>query len=293
MLRAEAHTRTGLTAGLLVGPASFFVAITLLVPVAILFRYSLNAFVPGQFMVDALTAENYLKFFSDSYYTNILIRTIRVATICTLICFVLGFPLAYVLARTQSRFKNIFIILVVLPLFVGNAVRAAGWMASLGNKGFFNQMLMSLGIITKPIEIMYTETAVLIGIIAVNLPYMVLTLQSVIEGIPPVIEEAAFSLGANPAKMAQRVLWPLALPGVLAGGILTFILAMNAYATPVLLGGPKFQMMGPLVYGQFAQQNNWPFGAAISFVLMSATIILMLSANRLLRQRHMVASSKG
>ena len=93
--------------------------------------------------------------------------------------------------------------------------------------------------------------------------------------------------------MAQRVLWPLALPGVLAGGILTFILAMNAYATPVLLGGPKFQMMGPLVYGQFAQQNNWPFGAAISFVLMSATIILMLSANRLLRQRHMVASSKG
>jgi len=244
-------------------------------------------------MVDALTAENYLKFFSDSYYTNILIRTIRVATICTLICFVLGFPLAYVLARTQSRFKNIFIILVVLPLFVGNAVRAAGWMASLGNKGFFNQLLMSLGIITKPIEIMYTETAVLIGIIAVNLPYMVLTLQSVIEGIPPVIEEAAFSLGANPAKMAQRVLWPLALPGVLAGGILTFILAMNAYATPVLLGGPKFQMMGPLVYGQFAQQNNWPFGAAISFVLMSATIILMLSANRLLRQRHMVASSKG
>ena len=290
MLRAEAHTGAGLTAGLLVGPASLFVAITLLVPVAILFRYSLNAFVPGQFMVDALTAENYLKFFSDSYYTNILIRTIRVATICTLICFVLGFPLAYVLARTQSRFKNIFIILVVLPLFVGNAVRAAGWMASLGNKGFFNQMLMSLGIITKPIEIMYTETAVLIGIIAVNLPYMVLTLQSVIEGIPPVIEEAAFSLGANPAKMAQRVLWPLALPGVLAGGILTFILAMNAYATPVLLGGPKFQMMGPLVYGQFAQQNNWPFGAAISFVLMSATIILMLSANRLLRQRHMVAS---
>lgn len=136
MLRTEAHTRAGLTAGLLVGPASLFVAITLLVPVAILFRYSLNAFVPGQFMVDALTAENYLKFFSDSYYTNILIRTIRVATICTLICFVLGFPLAYVLARTQSRFKNIFIILVVLPLFVGNAVRAAGWMASLGNKGF-------------------------------------------------------------------------------------------------------------------------------------------------------------
>ena len=292
MLQADSQKGSGLTAGLLLGPATLFVAITLLVPTAILFRYSLNAFVPGQFMVDALTLENYVKFFSDSYYTNVLLRTVRVATICTLVCFIFGFPLAYVLARTQSRFKNIFIILVVLPLFVGNAVRAAGWMASLGNKGFFNQMMMSLGLIDKPIEIMYTETAVLIGIVAVNLPYMVLTLQSVIEGISPMIEEAAFSLGANPMKMARRVLLPLALPGLLAGGILTFILAMNAYATPVLLGGPKFQMMGPLVYGQFAQQNNWPFGGAISFVLMSATIILMLSANHLVQRRYLVVPAK-
>lgn len=286
MLDPQARQGAGLTAALLVGPATLFVVVSLLVPIAILFRYSLNAFVPGQFMIEALTLENYVKFFSDSYYLNVLLRTIRVATICTFICFVFGFPLAYVLARSQSRFKNILIILVVLPLFVGNAVRAAGWMVSLGNKGFFNQMMMSLGIINVPIEIMYTEAAVLIGIIAVNLPYMVLTLQSVIEGISPMIEEAAFSLGANPVKMAVRVLWPLALPGVLAGGILTFILAMNAYATPVLLGGPKFQMMGPLVYGQFAQQNNWPFGGAISFVLMSATIVLMFSANHLVQRRY-------
>ncbi len=280
------QNRTGLTAALLVGPATLFVALTLLVPIAILFRYSLNAFVPGQFMVDALTIDNYVKFFSDSYYTNVLLRTVRVAAVCTVVCLVFGFPLAYVLARTQSRFKNIFIILVVLPLFVGNAVRAAGWMVSLGNKGFFNQLLMTLGVIQEPVEIMYTEAAVLIGIIAVNLPYMVLTLQSVIEGIAPDIEEAAFSLGANPLRMAMRVLWPLALPGFLTGGILTFILAMNAYATPVLLGGPKFQMMGPLVYGQFAQQNNWPFGGAIAFILMSATVLLMLSANYLVQRRY-------
>lgn len=284
--------RTGLTAALLVGPATVFVALTLLVPIAILFRYSLNAFVPGQFMVDALTIESYVKFFSDSYYTNVLLRTVRIATVCTVVCLVFGFPLAYVLARTQSRFKNILIILVVVPLFVGNAVRAAGWMVSLGNKGFFNQLLMSLGVIQEPVEIMYTEAAVLIGIIAVNLPYMVLTLQSVIEGIAPDIEEAAFSLGASPLRMARRVLWPLALPGVLAGCILTFILAMNAYATPVLLGGPKFQMMGPLVYGQFAQQNNWPFGGAIAFILMSATIILMLSANFLLQRRYSAAPTR-
>jgi putative spermidine/putrescine transport system permease protein len=256
------------------------------VPIAILFRYSLNAFVPGKFMVDALTIENYVKFFTDPFYLAVLWRTLRVAVFCTVSCLIFGFPLAYVLARTQSRYKNLLIIAVVLPLFVGNAVRAAGWMTALGNKGFFNAMLMKFGLIDKPLEIMYTETAVLIGIVAVNLPFMVLTLQSVIEGISRSVEEAAFSLGAGPATMTRRVLFPLAMPGILAGTILTFILAMNAYATPVLLGGPKFQMMGPLVYGQFAQQNNWPFGGAISFILMTATILLTMTANLLVQRRY-------
>ena len=131
--------------------------------------------------------------------------------------------------------------LVVLPLFVGNAVRAAGWMTLFGSKGFLNVTLMQLGIITQPLQIMFTEGAVIAGIIAVNLPYMVLTLQSVIEGINRNVEEAAFSLGAGPWTMFRRVLLPLALPGILAGTILTFILGMNAYATPVLLGGPQIQ----------------------------------------------------
>jgi putative spermidine/putrescine transport system permease protein len=115
---------------------------------------------------------------------------------------------------------------------------------------------------------------------------MVLTLQSVIEGIDRAVEEAAFSLGADPFHMARRVLLPLALPGLLAGSILTFILAMNAYATPVLLGGPRFVMMGPLVYNQFVQQNNWPFGASVSFVLMAATIVLTATANILVQRRY-------
>jgi putative spermidine/putrescine transport system permease protein len=236
-------------------------------------------------MVEAFTAENYIKFFTDPYYTNIFFTTLKVALICTAICLVLGFPLAYVLARTQTRFKNILIMLVVLPLFVGNAVRAAGWMTLFGSKGFLNVTLMDLGIIHEPIQIMFTEGAVIAGIIAVNLPYMVLTLQSVIEGIERNIEEAAFSLGAGPFAMFRRVLWPLALPGIIAGTILTFILGMNAYATPVLLGGPKFKMMGPLVFGQF-QLNNWPFGAAASFILMTATLVLTATANILIQRRY-------
>jgi putative spermidine/putrescine transport system permease protein len=275
-----------LSAAGLVGPATIYVAVGLLIPLAILFRYSLNQFIPGKFMVDALTIENYVKFFTDIYYTAVLTRTVRIALITTVICLAMGFPLAYVLARTRTRYKNVLIMLVVLPLFVGNAVRAAGWMVAFGNKGVINASLMGAGAISTPIEIMFTEFAVIVGIAAVNLPFMVLTLQSIIEGIDRSVEEAAFNLGATPWQMARRVLFPLAMPGILAGTILTFILAMNAYATPVLLGGPRFQMMGPLVYGQFVQQNNWPFGGAISFILMTATLVLTLAANLIVQQRY-------
>jgi putative spermidine/putrescine transport system permease protein len=274
-----------LSAGALVGPATLVVALGLILPIAILFRYSFNQFRPRVMMVEAFTLENYVKFFTDPYYVAVFFTTLRVALICTAICLILGFPLAYVLARTQTRFKNVLIMLVVLPLFVGNAVRAAGWMTLFGSRGALNSSLMALGVIDQPLQIMFTEIAVIIGIIAVNLPYMVLTLQSVLEGIERSVEEAAFSLGANPARMFRRVLVPLALPGIIAGVILTFILGMNAYATPVLLGGPQFKMMGPLVYGQF-RLNNWPFGAAIAFVLMTATLALTAGANMVVQRRY-------
>lgn len=286
-LTGNEHARRrheGLTAASLVGPATVVVALGVLAPLLLLARFSLNKFDPTKLMIAAISPENYIKFFSDPYYLETFWTTIRVSVLCTVICIVLGFPLAYVLARTQSRFKNLMIIGVVVPLFVGNAVRAAGWMTLLGSKGFLSVNLMKLGLTDQRTEIMFSETAVVLGIIAVNLPYMVLTLQSVIEGIARNIEEAAFSLGAPPWKMFFRVLWPLALPGTMAGAILTFILAMNAYATPVLLGGPKFHMMAPLIYGQF-QLNNWPFAAAIAFILMISTLALTIFAGRLTRQR--------
>jgi putative spermidine/putrescine transport system permease protein len=274
-----------LSAATLVGPATVFVAAGLLLPLAILFRYSLNTMDARRIMHEAFSLQNYLKFFADPYYLGVFWTTLRVAALCTVVCLVLALPLAYVLARTQTRFKNVLIMLVVLPLFVGNAVRAAGWMTIFGSKGFLNVTLMQFGLIHQPLEIMYTESAVVAGIIAVNLPYMVLTLQSVIEGINRNVEEAAFSLGAGPATMFRRVLLPLSLPGILAGTILTFILSMNAYATPVLLGGPKFRMMGPLIYGQF-QLNNWPFGASAAFILMTATLGLTATANILIQRRY-------
>jgi len=274
------------TAAMLVGPATIFVAVGLLIPIVILFRYSLNEFVPGKMMVEALTVQNYVLFVTDPYYTAAFYRTLRVAVIVTALCLLLAFPLAYKLARTQSRHKNLLIMLLVLPLFVGNAVRAAGWMTLFGNRGFLNVSLQWLGITSTPIEIMYTEFAVIVGILAVNLPYVVLTLQAVIEGIDRAVEEAAFSLGAGPFTMVRRVLLPLALPGFAAGAIFCFILTMNAYATPVLLGGPQFMMMGPLVYVQFAAKSNWPFGAAVSFILMTATLVLTAAANLMVQRRY-------
>lgn len=273
-----------LSATSLIGPATLIVALGVLGPLAILLRYSLDRFDPRLLLIETVTLENYIKFFTDPYYLTVFATTLRVSLICTATCLLLGFPLAYVLARTQSRFKNLLILGVVLPLFVGNAVRAAGWMALLGSRGFLSVSLMRFGLTTKSTEIMFSETAVLLGIVAVNLPFMILTLQSVIEGIARNLEEAAFSLGAPPATMFRRVLWPLALPGIAAGTILTFILAMNAYATPVLLGGPEFKMMAPLVYGQF-KLNNWPFGATVAFLLMTTTLLLTVAAGFWMRQR--------
>ena len=266
-----------ITASTLAGPAAAMTLIGLVLPVLLLFRFSFNLYDPRLFMIETLSPANYVRFFTDSFYLNIFFTTIWVAMLCTLICLILGFPLAYVLARTRTRFKSLLIILVVVPLFVGNAVRAAGWMTLFGSRGFLSVSLMELGLTSGPTELMFTPTAVVIGIIAVNLPFMVLTLQSVLEGIDRAMEEAAFSLGAGPITMFRRVLWPMAMPGIIAGVILTFILGMNAYATPVLLGGPEFNMMAPLVYGQF-QLNNWPFGAAVAFVLMTTTLALTATA---------------
>jgi putative spermidine/putrescine transport system permease protein len=288
-MTAAVHDPVGsrrLTAAALVGPATAVVVAGILLPVLLLFRFSLNQFVPGKFMVEALTAANYVKFATDAFYIAVFVRTLRVALVCTVICLLLGFPMAYWLARTANRYKNLLLILVVLPLFVGNAVRAAGWMVVFGTKGFVNSVLAGLGLVSAPLTLMYTEGAVIVGIVAINLPFVVLTLQSVIEGVDRSIEEAALGLGAGPFTTFRRALLPLAMPGVVAGGILCFILAMNAYATPVLLGGPRFQVMGPLVYRTFVGQSNWPFGAAIAFILMAATLTLSVASNVVVQRRY-------
>lgn len=277
--------RAAMSAALL-SPSVLLALLLLVAPLVLLARYSLNRFVPGEFMVQAFTLDNYLKFFSDPFYRDVLGRTVYVGFVSTAVCLLLGFLPAYYIARTPSpRMKSLLVIGVILPLLMGNAVRVAGWMVLLGDRGVVNALLMGLGLRGEPVQLLYTQTAVLIGTISVLLPFMIITLQSVIESINPALEEAALGLGAGHLRVFLRVLLPLAMPGVVVGSVLCFILAMNAYATPVLIGGPSFHMMAPKVYEQITKANNWPFGAALAFVLMATTLALTLLSSWLMNRR--------
>ncbi len=270
---------------LLILPAGLLVAATMIAPLVVLARYSLDRYSPTQLMIQALTPANYLTAVTDPYYRRVLYATLAMAFGCTVLTLLLGLPAGYALARLSGRAKTWLLLATIFPLMVGNVVRSAGWMALLGTTGIVNVALRGLGIIAAPIKIMYTPTAVVIGIVTVVLPYMIITLASVIEGIPRNLEEAALNLGARPGTMFRRVIWPLAMPGVAAGSALVFILCMNAFATPVLLGGPQFAMMAPAVYDQFVRVSNWPFGAALAFLLLAVTLVLTATGSWLLQRR--------
>ena len=240
--------KTRTSAALMLVPATLVVTLVLVLPLGLMFRYSLNRFEPGRFMVEALTLENYVKLVSDPYYLGVLRSTVLMALAVTAACLVLGFPLALAVARAAPRRKAVLIILVVVPLFVGNAVRAAGWMVAFGQKGLVNAVLEGVGL--SPAGIMYTPWAVFVGILSVNLPFVTLTLQSVLEGIDHALGDAAASLGAPPFTAWRLVTLPLAMPGLLAAEILN--------------------------------QSNWPFGASLAFVLIAFTLASTALANVLI-----------
>ena len=276
----------GMLGAALAFPASLVILVIMLVPLVMMLRYSFNQYDPVQMMKAGFTLENYVRFFSDRYYRAVFADTFMVAALCTILALVLGFPVAYFLARTRTRHKSLLIILLVFPLLVGNVVRAAGWMVVLGNAGFVNAVLTHLGVIEQPLKLLYTPLAVVTGTTAVVMPYMILTLQSELEGVDFSVEEAARNLGAGSATTFWRVILPIVLPGVAAGTMLVFILCMNAYATPVLLGGSGITMMAPALYQQIARASNWPFGAALAGILIVATLCMALASNWLIHRRY-------
>jgi putative spermidine/putrescine transport system permease protein len=274
----------GAAASAFLAPATAVVALMLVAPLGLLARFSVNRFDPTELMIEAFTPTNYIHFFTDPFYISVMRVTMTVAAASTLLSLLFGVPIAYRLARTETRHKSALMLLIILPLFVGSTVRTVGWMILFAHGGMVDVITARwLGV---HVDLMYTTTAVIAGIVSINLPFVILTLQSVFEGIDTRLEEAARGLGAPPARAFRRIVWPLALPGVLIAGILCFILAMNAYATPYLLGGPRFQMMAPLIWYEFGSNNNWPFAAALAFILMGTTLFLTMASNLLVPRRY-------
>jgi putative spermidine/putrescine transport system permease protein len=257
---------------LLVVPACLLVLGLLVGPMILMFRISLNQFSPTQLMIEAFSFDNYARAAADPYYQEIILSTLGISLLCTVLTLVIAYPAAYWVGRMQSRWKSLVVIATLFPLLIGNVVRSAGWMALFAREGLVNTILLRLRLIGEPLQLMYTPKAVVLGIVAVVLPYMILTIAAAIENIPRDLEDAAANLGASALKIFWRVILPLSAPGVAAGSILVFVLCMNTYATAVLLGGPRFKMMAPAIFDQFVRGNNWPMGSALAFMLLAVTM---------------------
>ena len=268
-------------------PALLLVAVFLLAPLLLILRFSFDAYDPATLMKGVFTAENYVKLFRDEFYTDVLGFTAQIAALSTAICLALGYPVAYFISRsTSEKLRSFLIVLTVLPLLMGNAVRSAAWMVVMGPKGLINGFLINLGVVDEPLKILYTPTAVVVGLVSVLMPFTILTLQSVLDSIPASLEEAGRSLGHSPLRTLVSVVVPLSIPGIVAAGAICFCLAMNAYATPVLIGGPSVHMMGPLVYQQIAKVTNWPFGSALAWLLMTVTLVLTVLSTWYLNRKY-------
>jgi len=261
----------------LVLPAGFLVALLLLAPMVLLFRISLNEYSPTEMMVEATTAANYLHAVGDPYYRSVLLTTLAVATGSTLLALTLGFPAAYWLARMESRWKSFATIVVLFPLLVGNVVRAAGWLALLGNGGAINSALLGLGLITAPLPLIYNAGAVVAGIVAVVLPYMVLTLAAVIESIPRQVEEAASNLGARSFTVFRRVVLPMAKGGIAATAVLCFIFSWTEFLFALTLTQTGIKTV-PVVSSTFVTSTGTAWGnmAALGAAAMVPAFIFVL-----------------
>ncbi len=214
-----------------------------------------------------ITNSIYLKIFKESFY---------IASICTAMCLILGYPFAYSIARIESRFKGLLIFLIIIPFWTSSLIRCYSMVTLLKPKGVINSILLSLGIIDKPLPLLYTDTSVMIGLVYNLLPFMVLPLLTNIERLDHRLLDAARDLGANRLTTFRKIILPLTLPGILSGCILVFLPAMTIFYIPDLLGGSKSLLLGNLIQNQFLIAGNWPVGSAISIVFTLLLAILLL-----------------
>lgn len=218
------------------------------------------------------TPDNYLQFF-DSLYLGIFWHSIRIALVVTLACIVLGYPLAYYISKRDARRRDALLLLVIIPFWTNFLVRTYALKSALATDGLINSLLVSSHLINQPLNMLFNEFAVILGLWYGYIPFAVLPMYASIEKFDYSLMEAAADLGANTRRAFLRVMLPMTMPGVVAAFVLVFVPVVGAFITPDLLGGGKVEMIGTLINRQFGVARNWPFGSAISFILMLLVLI--------------------
>jgi spermidine/putrescine transport system permease protein len=263
---------------LFLAPSAVLVLTMLAVPLAIVCVYSVLTRGAYGGVELPWTIENFSRLV-DPLYGVIFVRSFAVATVATTFCLLLGFPLALFIAQSGSR-KNLYLSLVILPFWTSFLIRLYAWMFLLRDTGLINTVLKSLGLIREPLPMLYTNGAVILGLVYGFLPFAVLPMYATLERLDKSLSEAAADLGATPRATLFRVTIPLCAPGIAAAAILVFVPCLGTYLTSDLLGGSKTVLIGNLVQNQFTTARDWPFGAAISIVLMIFAILLLFTVRR-------------
>lgn len=268
---------------LLIAPAAVLVGVFLILPYLNIVVMSLREPATTTPYGSGYSAAGYAKFFADFYYAGALLQTLWIGLLSTLVCAVLGFPLALQIVRASGRWRALLYGIVLSPLLVGIVVRSYGWTILLGNNGVINRALLDLGWIQAPLPLMYNTFGIVVALAHVFLPFMVLPIMGALQGIDPALEHAARSLGASPRRVFRRIVLPLALPGIQSGAVLVFVLAVSAYVTPMLIGGMRVKTMAVIVVETLIDQFQWPLGSALALILSAAAgavVVLFLRATR-------------
>jgi spermidine/putrescine transport system permease protein len=263
------------------------------IPVCFVVVYSFWLRAPSGADIPAFQFGNYAKFFEDFFYSKILIRTIRISFETVFLCVVLGYIPAYFFYRSKSRYKKAFLLLIMLPFWVSFIIRTMSWINIMGDTGLINHFLMQIGLIQSPISMLYNEYTVLMGLIMYLLPFMVLNIYVSLEGIDKSLLEAARCMGCTEWQAFREVTLPLSLPGVSAGCLLVFVLTAGTYLPPMILGGPGNDMIGNLIFKRVIGTLDWPFGSAISVILLFLLFVIVWIYNRYLGINQIFKSFQG
>ncbi|QOG21099.1 ABC transporter permease [Bradyrhizobium sp. SEMIA] len=280
-----------ITAALLLAPMVMLLVGFMVVPVLQLLR---SSFLPSSHLLDGsgFSPIQYVRFFSDSYYSSVLWETFVDGLIVSVICLVLGFPMGYSLARLPPLARRWRTIIVIMPLTLSLVVIVFGWLIILGRNGLLNSVLTSVGIVSSPKQLLFTRPAVLVVLVQQFLPFMILSIMSVVTQINPVLEQAAANLRANRFVTFRKVIVPLAVPGILVGFNLVFVLSISAFITPRLIGGSRVAMLGSLIYERMMSELNWPSGAAMAFVLFVSGLGFTAAFNALAASRLIIGGRR-